>query len=79
MRHQDSKHLTQGQAAMKPRGEKPGMYLVGACSISLCSTQFFQQGKHQETRDSLGRFLGGRVKRGKELGTADQRESDTTE
>ena len=79
VRHQDSKHLTQGQAAMKPRGEKPGMYLVGACSISLCSTQFFQQGKHQETRDSLGRFLGGRVKRGKELGTADQRESDTTE
>ena len=79
MRHQDSKHLTQGQAAMKPRGEKPGMHLVGACSISLCSAQFFQQGKHQETRDSLGRFLGGRVKRGKELGTADQRESDTTE
>ena len=39
-------------------GEKPGMRLVGARSISLCSAEIFQQGKHQETREGLESLVG---------------------
>ena len=51
-------------------GEKPGMRLVGARSISLCSAEIFQQGKHQETREGLESLVGWQSEAQKGVGSS---------